>query len=375
MSRPKGRQPLFTIADGKASTPQRLGAMVAWGAILIAMLVVPRTPARAYYGQDTTFGPRDSGGGASVRVQPSKPPVGEILPEPDAIFRQARDHFRAGRTREAKTRLQEGLKSYPGYPPMHELLGLALSTLGEDSEALQHLKRAAELWPDQPVYQINLGIFYLRRSRAGDAEKALQLSLEAGPSPVAYSLLGLIRLEQNAGEEAVSLFKKGLELAPDDARSWYYLGLVHQSLAQNDSAISCFREVLRRAPHDFHAHLQMGKVYLKRGLREQALKHLQSAQELRPGNPELYQPLSEAYLGTGDLESALAAAQRAVELRPTDRQAHYVLGMVLARVGRTEDATKEFHISEGLPRAPEPSALERWREIAGQTPVANEANP
>lgn len=281
----------------------------------------------------------------------------------EAEFSLALKAFRVGDKERTVAILGESLKQHPDYPPSHELLGLAFSALGRSAEAEQHLREATKLWPNQPVYWTNLGIFCLGESRTEEAETALRKSLELAPTPPAFRLLGLIRLDQNVGGEAVQWFTKALNLAPDDVESWYYLGLAQHSLAHSDEALRCYEEVLKRAPRHFHAQLQMGTLLLTRGQRPQALEHLRAAQALRPHNVEVYQRLSEAYLGNGDLPRALESARRAVELMPSNRQTHYHLGLVLARLGKSDDAQKEFAISEGLPKNPEVTPLDRWREL------------
>lgn len=284
----------------------------------------------------------------------------------EAAFRQALQEFQEGEKQKAAAALEEILKAHPDHAPSHELLGLAFSALGKSEEAQQHLREATKLWPNQPVYWTNLGIFYLSQSRTEDAEAALRRSVEVDPNPPAYRLLGLIRLDQNAGGEAVQLFSKALDLAPDDVESWYYLGLAQHSLAHSDEALHCYEEALERAPRHFHAQLQIGTLLLTRGQRQQALEHLRAAQALRPQDADVYELLSEAYLGNGDLQQALESAHRAVELMPSDRQTHYHLGLVLARLGKSDDSQKEFAISEGLPKKPEITPLERWRELHGE---------
>jgi tetratricopeptide (TPR) repeat protein len=284
----------------------------------------------------------------------------------EADFSLALQAFRAGDKERTVAILGETLKQHPDHAPSHELLGLAFSALGKNQEALQHLREATKLWPDHPVYWTNLGIFYLGQSRTEDAETALRRSVEVDPNPPALRLLGLIRLDQQVGGEAVQYFSKALDLAPDDAESWYYLGLAQHSLAHSEEALRCYDEALKRAPGHFYAQLQIGILLLTQGQRQQALQHLQAAQVVRPQDAEVYQRLSEAYLGNGDLQQALESARRAVELMPSDRQTHYHLGLVLARLGKSDEAQKEFAISEGLPKRPETTPLERWRELHGE---------
>jgi tetratricopeptide (TPR) repeat protein len=292
-----------------------------------------------------------------------------------AAFSQALEAFRAGQNRKAATLLETVLKEHPDHAPSHELLGLSLSALGEESEALRHLREATILWPDQPVYWINLAVFYLRQSRAEEAEKALNRSLDVQPSAHALRLLALIRMDQNAVEDAAQLLRKALGLAPDAVESWYYLGLAQQSLAHSEEALRCYEEALKRAPGDFYTHLQIGTVLLNLGRRREALDHLLAAQALRPEYSDVYQRLSEAYLGSGDLDSALKSARRAVERIPKSREAHYQLGLVLARLGKRAESQKEFALSEAFPTKPETTPLERWRTLQSGARRTDEAKP
>jgi tetratricopeptide (TPR) repeat protein len=281
----------------------------------------------------------------------------------EADFGLALQAFQAGDKQKAAEILQDILKQHPEHAPSHELLGLSLSGLARNEEALPHLREATKLWPRQAIYWANLGIFYLGQARTEEAEAALRKSVELSPNPPSFRLLGLIRLDQNAGGEAVQFFNKALALAPDDVESWYYLGLAQHSLSHSEEALRCYEEVLKRAPDHFHAQLQTGTLLLTAGQRTQALQHLRAAQALRPQNADVYERLSEAYLQEGDLQPALESARRTVELLPADRQAHYQLGLVLARLGKREESQKEFAISEGLPKRPEVTPLERWREL------------
>ena len=171
------------------------------------------------------------------------------------------------------------------------------------------------------------------------------------------------------------MFSKALDLAPDDTESWYYLGLAQHSLAHSEEALRCYEEVLKRAPRHFYAQLQIGTLLLTRGQRQQALEHLQAAQTLRPRDAEVYERLSEAYARNGDFQRALGSARRAVELMPSDRQTHYHLGLVLARLGKSDESRKEFAVSEQLPKKPEITPLDRWRELHNEAASSDEPKP
>lgn len=283
------------------------------------------------------------------------------------LFDQALREYREGRSSLAMTSLTESLKADPDFAPAHELMGLILSAQGSEDEALSHLRRALEIWPDHPAYWANLGVSYLRKGRVFEAEKALSQSLDCAPNSTAYALLGIIRLDQQRSNDAIDLLKKSVILTPEDVQSWYYLGLAYQAAAKNDEAISSYEKVLRLDARDFDAHRQLGILLLDRGLWNKAQEHLQEARDARPQDGELYRYLSEACLYGGDLNRALESGKRAVQLNPEDPRGHYQLGLVLSRLQKTKDSQEEFHLSEVLPQTPEVGPLQRWRQLRAPT--------
>ena len=58
--------------------------------------------------------------------------------------------------------------------------------------------------------------------------------------------------------------------------------------------------------------------------------------------------LGRAYLRKDQPATAEGMLRRAIEYDPNNRTAHYVLGQVLQRLGRLEEAKREFAIAERL---------------------------
>jgi len=283
--------------------------------------------------------------------------------------------FREKRYQEASSALESNLKDHPQHAASHHLLGLVLSLQGKNEAAQFHLQKSLELSPRHPAYAVNFAKFCLQRGAVKRAEQILEQTVKTSPSPSAFELLALIRLDQNQGKEAVRLLEESLKLDGDAASSWYYLGLAHHSLGVFDSAIVCYQKKLQRTPMDFNGHLQLGKVYLTRGNWAEALRHLTIAKEARPAASEVHRYLSQLYLAGGDLQSALSSARRAVELSQRDFGAHYQLGQVLARLGKADEADKEFRWLQENPASEEPGPLARWRQLFDRPPNSSHATP
>lgn len=279
-------------------------------------------------------------------------------------FQRAVQEYRLGQQDRAMTSLQAILREDPDYAPAHELLGLILTANSDHQKALSHLLRAAQLWPNHAVYQVNLAVFYLRQLRIKDAEVVLEHSLNSAPSPQAYRLLGVIRLDQQRAQAAIRLFREATALAPRELAGWYDLGLAYEAISDTDSALMCYGQALQLDPKDFATHRQIGLANLDRGHAAEARDHLHEASTLQPEDGEVAMYLSQAYLYAGDLENASESAKRAARLLPDDPRSHYQLGLVLARSEMMNESAKEFELSERLPRKLAVGPLERWRQLS-----------
>src|SRR6185295_13461461 len=92
----------------------------------------------------------------------------------------------------------------------------------------------------------------------------------------------------------------------------------------------------------------MGALLLKQGKNEEAIAALQRALAIDPKNFEAQWSLGRALMLSERFADALPALQGAVALDPARSDAHYQLGQALRRLGRNEEAAREFAIVEKL---------------------------
>ena len=78
---------------------------------------------------------------------------------------QACETLRAGRLAEAETSVSRSACGTADAARCVALLGCTLSKLGRADEALDLIRRAVNLNPQQPVYHANLGLTLLRRAQ------------------------------------------------------------------------------------------------------------------------------------------------------------------------------------------------------------------
>lgn len=224
----------------------------------------------------------------------------------------------------------------------------------------------------------------------------------------AYYNLGVKYMEEGR-PEAKAMYEKAVALLPDYPEANGNLGIYLDQEGDHLGAIACFQVVLERYPDDVEANLNLGIAKFGlgdiEGAREQFLMVLaldgdnQLAQnnlavvervvrerealalnpkigellaklQAEPNNPALLTNLGAAYLDVEYYELALKPLQAAVAIAPGLFQAHNNLGIVLAELGDTFGARREFETA--LMMDPENESVKLNLEKLGEKKIIEE---
>lgn len=142
-------------------------------------------------------------------------------------------------------------------------------------------------------------------ARLGDRDRAAQLFRKAAQAP----LDGVFAFRA----EEVEIFKKALELDPQDGRAYYYLGLVYAKVGSIDRASEQWREAVRLEPSNARAWRNLGLASAQRGSENlpQALQSYETAFRLAPTDSRILQELDEVRERSGVSRQERLAALRA----------------------------------------------------------------
>ena len=102
-----------------------------------------------------------------------------------------------------------------------------------------------------------------------------------------------------------------------NAEAWAWLAEANQQTAGND-ALTLLNRSLQLDPASSTVHSLRGLYFQRTGNHRDALTEFQSAARLDVENPSLFVSLGDAYAMTGDLIRGLQAYQYAVDLAPDD---------------------------------------------------------
>ncbi len=104
----------------------------------------------------------------------------------------------------------------------------------------------------------------------------------------------------------------------------------------------------RGKPIELREHIQKAVQLRSRGRIEEAVQHLRAASRLDPDNSDLHCELGITFLLGKDWKRARVEMLEAVRHDPTNADAHNGLGYALEKLGRLDDALKEYRAASKL---------------------------
>jgi len=257
----------------------------------------------------------DSGGKTTVYFAESRALVYYLLSDPQMSAMKTMDRYITlvesgvdalqaarqafGDLQQMQTKLESYIKQIA--PKPSEIQGAGASATASSSRTLSTAETAALL-----------GDFALSRGKFDSAQTKLENAIQIDPSLAsAEQSLGYLLLEQNQLDEAEKHFTRALELNPNSALAYYGQGKVLMmgggSGGAPSGAIAAFEKTVSRNADFAPAWYNLASLYA-----------------LRPET----------------LQKALDAARRAASLVPGESGYQYQVAVILASLGRTEEARK-----------------------------------
>lgn len=187
-----------------------------------------------------------------------------------------------------------------------------------------------------------------------------QLMREAPFSYHAHELAAEQLEQQGKWDEAVAEYRKILEINSNLPGIRFRLGRAllskpNPSPEMVNEAKRNFELELKIDPQNAGAEGVLGELAAKAGDQATAIDHFKRATILDSGFAAAYLGLGSSLVSEKRFAEAVQPLETAVKLAPDDPMAHYNLAVALSRVGRKEDADREFAIHRKMQEANPPS--------------------
>ena len=149
-------------------------------------------------------------------------------------------------------------------------------------------------------------------------------------------------------KEAVTEFKKALDLAPDSARERVNYGLALLRAGQTKEGVTELAEAQKKDPTIPHTWFNLGIVYKKEGDYQRAIEQLDQMAKLVSDEPVTHYNLGVLYKLAGKPAEGLKQLEIAERLNPNLAGPHFQLFNQYRQAGRSEDSARELQIFQEI---------------------------
>lgn len=274
----------------------------------------------------------------------------------NAPLEKARQYLDAGHPDEALSIIEMHLKQQPNSAEAHFLKGLVLFRQTKPSDSLAAFTEGAK-YRDPGALDLKIvALDYVLLDDYASADHWLARSLERDPKDVqAWYYLGRIKYNENRFEEAVTAFRKCLDLDPRNVKAKDNLGLAYQGLGRTADALDAFQAAINWQEPSLDKNagpfLNMGILLLEKNQVDQAMKYLLNAAAIAPNDSRTHEQLGKAYSRQDQFEKAQAELEKGVALSPDSSSLHFMLGQVYRKRGMLGKAEAELDKGAALKEA------------------------
>lgn len=189
---------------------------------------------------------------------------------------------------------------------------------------------------------INSALKHHQNGDLAEAEKLYCKILELLPQNTdALNLFGLLKLQNNRFDDAIFNLKKAVELNP----CVYFLENLGRAYSANSdflSAIAVYKKALELEPDNFDILFNLALAYKKNGNFEDALLVYESALKLKPESAEVYYNIANIFENLSDTQKALEYYKKAYEFNIDYDGIRYFLSVCHLKLKQFKDGLKYY---------------------------------
>ncbi len=193
---------------------------------------------------------------------------------------------------------------------------------GRFDEAIPYYERTAAFMPDNPRAFNGLGACHYMLNEFDQATEAWQRALALTPNSLIYSNVGSSLFFAGRYSEAVDMYQKATELAPEDYQNWGHLGDAYRyTQDRKELAVPMYRNAIKLAmqnlavnPQDPLILIMIAHYHASAGDREQALQFHARANALAPDDLTVNYNSAVLLSTLDEVEQGMAALEHAVRL-------------------------------------------------------------
>jgi len=247
----------------------------------------------------------------------------------DDLFRSAIDHYRSGRSSQARQICRDIVARQEGHGQAQAMLGLLAHREHNHDEAARRFHLACQAQPDQPLHRVNHGAALLAAERWDEAVEAMVQATLAFPHHAAlWSSLGNAHAGVQAWSKAQAAFARAVQAEPDNPVHSYNRALACDRDGRPADAERHYLAALALDPRHGDARNNLGLVQLAQGRDHDASASFTAA-FVAGSHAGAGLNLSRCLASAGEASKAVEVARHVVAAHPEMAEAHHYLGEAL----------------------------------------------
>lgn len=175
------------------------------------------------------------------------------------------------------------------------------------------------------------------------AESLYRKILELSPNQAdALHYLGMIRFQKGRPDEAIRLITQAIEQVSDYPDFYNNLGNIFVSIDNVDAALACYSSAIELDPEHADFHNNLGVLYRVTDKEVGAEEEFKRAVELDPNHFRAYNNLGLLYSSRDDIQTAVKYFCTSITLMPQHADGHKLLGIAYSTIGKLDEAAEVY---------------------------------
>ena len=206
-------------------------------------------------------------------------------------------------------------------------LGIALSDSGRFMEAVRVFEFIVEMAPRTVGGWLDVARFYIYKDDYDRLDTLMDRAARAMPdSSEIYLFWGTALERENRFEEAIGVYRRGIERVPHETQLHLFWGLALEQQRRWSEALSVYAAALDLHPDYADLHLRWGIVLTKQDLWAEALSKYERSAQLDPLSVDIFLHWGLALQRLKRWEAAVDRFQKAAQLEADDTRGLFYLG-------------------------------------------------
>jgi putative PEP-CTERM system TPR-repeat lipoprotein len=248
----------------------------------------------------------------------------------------------SGKEQQARLLLQEVIRSEPRNVQAYYVLAALETTSGNTEGALSAYRKISEINTKDPIAIYRIGVIQVDMGEPGKADKTADMLQKKFPKrSEGYRLKGIIHYQNRNYIAAIAELMTSINIQPSQ-ESYYFLGLSLYGRGELENALSQFRRILDVNPSFVRARLLTSIILLRQGRLDDSIAEIDKVLATDQNNALAHNLLGNAYMAKGIYDDGIKELNRAIEIDPRIIDAYFKKGLLHLSRGKEDEAEADF---------------------------------